>query len=148
MPEPWPKAADAQHLTDALRRCGVLGDGRVREVAVESSHPTLLSRITRLRLRYDGAEGGPGTLLLKTARPGSAEGLSDGVRREVACYTKVAAAMPQLVPRCFEAVSDPETKAWHLLLEELSESHRIATIWPLPPTTEQCERILHADRKS
>jgi hypothetical protein len=139
-----PKAADAQHLTDALRRCGVLGDGRVREVAVESSHPTLLSRITRLRLSYDGAEGAPGTLILKTELPGRAEGLSDGGRREVAFYTKVAAAMPQLVPRCFEAVSDPETKAWHLLLEDLSESHRIATIWPLPPTTEQCERILHA----
>ena len=144
MTEPLPIAADAQHLTDALRRCGVLGDGRVREVAVESSRPTLISRITRLRLTYDGAEGAPGTVILKTGLPDRADALSDGGRREVEFYTKVAAAMPHLVPRCFEAVSDPDTKAWHLLLEDLSESHHIATIWPLPPTTEQCERILHA----
>src|ERR1043166_2150696 len=66
MTEPLPMAADAQHLADALRRCGVLGGGRVSGVAVESSRPTLLSRIIRLRLSYDGAEGGPNTVILKT----------------------------------------------------------------------------------
>lgn len=137
-------AADPAHLTDALRRCGVLGDGRVREVAVESSRPTLLSRITRLQLSYDDSGGAPNTLILKTGLPGRVDALSDGGRREVEFYTTVTAAMPHLVPRCFEAVSDPDTKAWHLLLEDLSESHHIATVWPLPPTTEQCERILHA----
>ena len=137
-------AADAQHLTDVLRRCGALAGGRVREVAVESSRPTLISRITRLRLTYDGADGAPATVILKTGLPDRPDGLSDGGRREVEFYTKVAAAMPHLVPRCFEAVSDPDTKAWHLLLEDLSESHHIATAWPLPPTAEQCERIVDA----
>jgi hypothetical protein len=32
-----------------------------------------------------------------------------------------------LVPRCFEACWEPEAKAWHLLLEDLAESHGIAT---------------------
>jgi hypothetical protein len=32
-----PPAANADHLTSVLRRSGVLGDGRVRDVAVKSS---------------------------------------------------------------------------------------------------------------
>src|ERR1044072_1301491 len=113
MPEPLPAAADAQHLTDALRRCGALGDGRAREVAVESSRPTLISSIPRLRLSCDGGDGAPGTVILKPGLPDRADALSDGDGREVEFYTTVAAAMPHLVPRCFEAVSDPDTKAWH-----------------------------------
>jgi hypothetical protein len=60
---PLPKiASDAQHVTDALRRSGVLANGRVCAVAVESSRPTVLSHIVRLRLRYDGAAAGGPTL--------------------------------------------------------------------------------------
>src|SRR5262249_21321392 len=52
--------------------------------------------------------------------------------------------MPGTVPCCFEALWDEDTKAWHLLLEDLTDSHVIATTWPLPPTFEQCESILRA----
>jgi len=143
--EPLPSAAHAQHLTDALRRCGVLGEGRVRDVVVESSRPTLLSRIIRLRLTYDDALGAPGSLILKTGLPDRAGELSEAGRREVEFYTQVAAVMPAgLVPRCFEAAWEPDTKTWHLLLEDLTDTHVIATAWPLPPTMEQCRRILHA----
>ncbi len=142
MTEPLPLAADAGYLTHALR--GVLGDGRVRKVTVESSRLTILSRIIRLRLTYDGgAASAPGSLILKTGHPDG--GLAHSGRQEVAFYTTVAAAMPPgLVARCFDAAFDPETRAWHLLLEDLTESHHVATTWPLPPTTRQCERMLHA----
>jgi hypothetical protein len=50
----------------------------------------------------------------------------------------------RLVPRCFEGRSDDETKTWHLLLEDLTDSHVIATAWPLPPTMEQCASIVEA----
>lgn len=143
--EPPPRAADAEHLTDVLRRSGALGDGRVRDVVIQSSRDTILSRIIRLRLGYDGpAAGAPGSVILKTGLPDRV-GLADAGRREVEFYTEVAAVMsPCLVPRCFEAVWDPNTKAWHLLLEDLTDSHVIATTWPLPPTMEQCERIVRA----
>ena len=36
------------------------------------------------------------------------------------------------------------TKDWHLILEDLTDSHVIGTTWPLPPTTEQCESIISA----
>jgi Ecdysteroid kinase-like family len=140
---PLPPAADAAHLTEALRRCGALPEGRVRDVAVESARPTLVSHITRLRLGYDSSCEAPRTLILKTGLPDIAEGLRDAGRREVAFYTDVAALMPaRVVPRCFEAVWQPKT--WHLLLEDLTDSHTIATAWPLPPTLEQCRHILTA----
>ena len=35
MPEALPRAAEPEYLTDALRRAGTLGNGRVRDVVVE-----------------------------------------------------------------------------------------------------------------
>ena len=49
-----------------------------------------------------------------------------------------------LVPRCFDADWTADTGAWHLLLEDLTDSHVIATRWPLPPTPTQCEDIIRA----
>ena len=139
-PEMGIPAPHAAHLTNVLRRCGALGDGRVRDVVVESSHNTILSRIIRLRLAYDGpAEGAPCSVILKTGLPGRA---GDG-RQEVAFYNQVASAMSaRVAPRCFEAHWAPETKAWHLLLEDLTDSHAAPTQWPLPPTvTKACASL-------
>ena len=144
-PEPLPKAVDAKYLTCALRGCGALGEGRVCDVVVESSRPTPLSRIMRLRLTYDGAVAGPASLILKIGLPNRAAELADLGRREVEFYTAIAGAMSaRLVPRCFEAVWEGEAKTCHLLLEDLTDSHFVATKWPLPPTLEQCRRIVHA----
>jgi aminoglycoside phosphotransferase (APT) family kinase protein len=144
-PEPLPKAADAEYLTDALRQCGARGAGRVRNVVVESSRTTLLSRIMRLRLTYDGALEGPASLMLKIGLPDRVAELADRGRREVEFYSEISAVMrARLVPRCIAASWDADAKAWHLLLEDLTDSHAAATIWPLPPTREQCERIVGA----
>ena len=70
--EALPRAAHAEHITEALRRSGALGKGRVRDVMVENSRPTLLSRIIRLRLSYEGATDAPRALILKTGLPGRA----------------------------------------------------------------------------
>jgi thiamine kinase-like enzyme len=139
-----PVAGDARHISEALRRSNLPANTRVREVVVESSRPTILSRIMRLRLHYDGTTtGAPDTVILKTGLP---ERIDSGGRaglQEVAFYRDVAEAIqPRLVPRCFEASHDAGTNDWHLLLEDLSDTHVIATVWPLPPTTEQCERII------
>ena len=60
-------------------------------------------------------------------------------------YTDVAGATPaRVVPRCFEAIWDKVTNAWHLLLEDLTETHVIASTWRLPPSTAQCESMVEA----
>ena len=97
--EPLPEVAAAEHLTAALRRAGALGDGRVASVAVESSRATILSRIIRLRLGYEGAAAGaPASLILKLGLLDRADGNTGG-RHEVAFYNEVAPASPAgLVP--------------------------------------------------
>ena len=144
MPEDLPPAAQPEYLTDALRRAGALGAGRVCDVGVESSKATILSRIIRLRLSYDGpAADAPASLILKTGLP-EREGRGRG-RQEVAFYTHVAAAMSaRLVPRCFDAVWREDTNDWHLLLEDLTDTHFALGLWPMPPIREQSERIIAA----
>lgn len=142
-----PQPAQAEHLTTVLRRSGALGpNGHVDAVAVESATPTVLSHIFRLRLSYGGtAVGAPATLILKMGHRERGAATWNSGRKEVAFYAEVAARMREcVVPRCFEANADAVSKSWHLLLEDLSESHAVASRWPLPPTREQCADILGA----
>ena len=139
-----PEAATAAHLTDALRKSGVLADGRVTHAAVEKSFATVLSHFFQLRLTYDtNAVGAPASLMLKAGLPDRAGGPWIGGRHEVSFYNEVASAMPAgYVPHCYEAHWDQDTGEWHLLFEDLSKSHFVATQWPLPPTLAQCESII------
>jgi hypothetical protein len=136
----------ASLVTAALRRCGALPEGTVRDVAIESSRDTILSRIARLRLEYDGDAGNaPQTVIMKTGRPERHSGGWITGRQEVEFYRNVAAAMTQrVVPCCFAAHWDEATEDWYLLLEDLGKSHHLATAWPLPPTLSQCEHIIGA----
>src|SRR5262245_10259947 len=139
-----PPALLPEHLTDVLRSAGVLGHGRVSAVEAESSRDTLVSHIVRARLTYEGATGEiPDRVFLKAKRVGGpVTGVGLG-GKEVEFYNRVAPATPAgLVPRCFEAVLDTEAKTWHLLLEDLGETHMVVGEWPLPPTVEQCQRIV------
>jgi hypothetical protein len=143
--QPVPEAAHPDRLTDVLRRSGALGEGRVLDVVVESSRPTILSRIVRLRLTYEGGADAPRSLILKTGDPARADGSWNAGRHEVAFYSEIASAMDEpLAPRCHEAFWDAKTNDWRLLLEDLTDTHFVATQWPLPPTMEQCEKILRA----
>ena len=93
----------------------MLGKSCVNKVVVESSRPTLLSRIVRLLLTYDEVVDAPRSLILKTGLPIRVEGLFDPGRKEVDFYTQVAAVMSAgLLPRCFDADWNPNTKIWHL----------------------------------
>jgi len=141
-----PAAATPERLTKILRRSGVLGDERVTDVRPESERNTLLSTWMRLRLTYDaGANASlPASLFFKTRLGDSTVTFEESGRREVEFYAQVASLMPAgHVPRCFEATMGADGD-WHLLLEDLSASHEIVSEWPLPPTIEQCERIVEA----
>jgi hypothetical protein len=146
MTEPLPVSISPESLTLSLRRAGSLGGGRVSSVVAESTQATIVSRITRLRLAYEGDAGGaPAALILKSGLPGWNTSDWNGGRREVEFFLNVGAAMPTgVLPRCFDAEWNPETQAWRLLLEDLGESHTIVTKWPLPPTRRDCERIVGA----
>jgi hypothetical protein len=143
-----PPALDAAHLTAALQQAGVLGEGgRVVTVVIESQRPTVISRIMRLELVYEGdATDAPRSLFAKTGLPERAEIGWHGATRELAFYTQIAAGMqPLLTPRCFAAHADEATKSWHLVLEDLNATHRpVPSQWPLPPDMATCARIVAA----
>jgi Ecdysteroid kinase-like family len=133
----------AAHLSAILERAGVLDDLHVQDVTIISDRPTLVSRIIRLRLTYDGpANALPGSLIVKT---GLQRGSEWSNSREVAFYNDVAPSLPRgLVPRCFEAHDTDATTLWHLVLEDLTDTHALATEWPLPPSEVQCKTIVGA----
>jgi hypothetical protein len=139
------EAVSPEHLTEVLRKAGIVTTGRVTSVAVESSRRLLLSEVMRLRLEVaDQAGAAPLSVFFKTARadsPVSSEAIG---RAEVDFYSRVAPLTPAgLLPRCFEAVA-AANGGWHFLMEDLSDSHDVVSEWPLPPTVEQCDRILGA----
>src|SRR5262249_5131312 len=85
------------------------------------------------------------TVIFKTGLPARAGAHWQAGRQEVAFYTHVVPLMPpRLVPRCFDALWDAQAQTWSLVLEDLTDSHVIATSWPLPPTLEQCTCIVQA----
>jgi thiamine kinase-like enzyme len=147
--ESLPPAANADHLTEAFRRSGALGEARICNVVAMSSFAKLRSHTFRLRLDYEGPAGdAPPSVILKKGHLDSAGRPSYANRHEIAFYRDIAPALPErLVPRCFEVLEATDTSAWHLLLEDLTDSHFIATAWPLPPTLEQCESIVQAQAR-
>jgi thiamine kinase-like enzyme len=144
--ESLPRAADAKRITEALRQNGAITSARVCSVAATSSLKKLRSHTFRLRLEYEGAgAGAPNTIVLKIGHIDCAGRSPYSNHKEITFYRKVAPASPAgLAPRCFEAVDATDSTAWHLLLEDLTDSHFIATEWPLPPTLAQCEIFVQA----
>src|SRR5258705_240594 len=137
--ETFPTAAEARHLTEVLRHCGVLGSARVGDVTVANAFVKQRSHTRRLRLSYEGdARDAPEFLILKMGHLDSAGRSAYATQREVAFYRDIAPSLPVgIVPRCLEVVESTDTTAWHMLLEDLSDSHFFATEHPLPPTKPQ-----------
>jgi thiamine kinase-like enzyme len=133
-------------LTDVLRDHGTLADGRVTEVAVEAPRTTLVSSVATVRVAYAPPvpAGVPTRLFLKMTRDGLAlETFQPVGLAEVEFYRTVAPLMAEPpVPRCYDAAFDAASGRFHLLLEDLSETHAVVSDWPLPPTDAQCEGIV------
>jgi hypothetical protein len=108
---------------------------RARRFCRESSDSACLTR---------GRAGeAPSSLIIKTGLPERIDAKWNSGRHEVAFYTQIAAAMSaHIVPRCFDAVWNADTNTWHLLLEDLTDSHFVLTDWPLPPTLAHSEQII------
>ncbi len=128
-------------LTERLS--GVLPVGRVTAVHAGERRTTVVSTIVPLRVEYspDAPTEAPTRLILKATRPGLDPSLRSIGEREVAFYRQAAPLMPGgPLARCYDA--EYSSGRFHLLLEDLSETHTVLTEWPLPPPVEVCERIV------
>jgi hypothetical protein len=131
-------------LTERLRASGALPFGRVTAIHSEERRTMLVSTIMPLRVEYspDAPGEAPTRLLLKSSRDGLDAGLQSLLgEREVAFYTQAAPLMPGgPFLHCYD--SECSSGRFHLLLEDLSETHMVVTQWPLPPRAEACKRIV------
>ena len=121
-----PARIDAAWVQQVLQDVGVVGAGAVAAVKVAATQASTWSRLTRISVHYRSGTPGVGTtapsaLLLK--RCGAESG--EFSRSEVDYYRRDylgAAAAP--LPRCFDAAFAEHPRRYHLLLEDLSASHR------------------------
>jgi hypothetical protein len=80
MTEPLPRAADAEHITEVLRRSGAKGLARVSNVAVTSSLKKLRSHALRLHLDYESSTPDvPSSLRALTWMPNARRGLDSSL---------------------------------------------------------------------
>ena len=135
-------------LTQLLRQQGALHHGHVVSVTTPSDQSNStegpgFQNSNRLQIKYspDATPSAPTRLYLK-AQDGAVHKAAG--EREVAFYLSVMAQMPAPpAPRCFDAAYDSESGAYHLLLEDVSETHR--TVHPEEPATQNdIEKMLEA----
>jgi ecdysteroid kinase len=133
----------ADFLTERLHAGGALPHGRITAVHPGERQVTILSTIVPLRLDYstDAPPDAPTRLLLKVSRGGLDASLKSVGEREVTFYRTIPPLMPDgPFVRCYDAEYLKEE--FHLVLDDLSETHTILTQWPLPPSVEACQQII------
>lgn len=126
-------------LTHILRRSGHLARGHVVSIARLGEDASSIDgpgffKNNRMEIYYspDATPSVPTRLYLK-AQDGAVH--KSAGAREVAFYLSVAAQMPYPpAPICFDAAYNPDSGAYHLLLEDVSETHR--TVHPEEPATQ------------
>jgi hypothetical protein len=125
-------------LTDALREKGVLETGRVSSVkSTSTNHQSSLIYFLNINYTADAPETAPKTLFLKLSRPERLP-LTAG---EVEYYTKILAQMPhKITPICYAAEFDSEKGAYHILMEDVSETH-IGLSLAYPPTLDHALKM-------
>ncbi len=135
-------------LTAVLRQGGHLKQGAVTAVAPQGSQTDTAEgpgfhKRNRIDIRYssDATRSAPTRLYLK-AQDGALH--KDAGEHEVAFCRSVAAQMPlPPTPICFDATYNSESGAYHLLLEDVSETHQ--TIHPEEPArSSDLDRMLAA----
>ena len=140
-----PEHLSPDDLTERLRATGVLPAGRVTAIHPGERPSTVVSTVVRLRVDYsaDAPAEAPTRLILKAHRSGLDPGLRGIGEREVFFYRQAAPVMPRgLLARCFDA--EYSDGRFHLLLEDLSDTHMMLTQWPIPPSDDATARIVDA----
>lgn len=118
-------------LTAVLFEKGVLEQGYVTSVrTLNTSHQASLNYFIGLEYSTDAPETAPRTLFLKLSRPERLPLTAS----EVEYYTKIVAQTPfKVTPVCYSAEFDSEKSAYHILLEDVSQTHSGLSL-SYPPT--------------
>lgn len=137
-----PEQVTPEWLTSVFRKSGFLKRGKVINVQNKLTKTLILSVVSRLEIGYSAEVPAslPSKLFLKISRPDlSKTGFSEPNSKEVEFYRTIARKMndPPLI-HCYDAVYSSELDKFHLLLDDLSETH-FQPESPLPPSKLYCE---------
>ena len=104
----------------------------------------MVSHVYRLRLAYDGdADGAPATLFFKTRQLDRKADAPSWGHSEVVFYRKLAPQAPaDILVHCHDSHWDETSGDWHLLLEDLKDTHAMPSRWPFPPMVADCETVV------
>jgi hypothetical protein len=124
-----PRLITAEWLTTALRHSGALENASVlavRSTEMEAGRG-FLGQVARLRIEYDCEQAGAPVSLFVKQSPGDPllrEALKAAApcHSEVGFYRDLARGQPLQVPLCYLSLSDEESGASILLLEDLSSA--------------------------
>lgn len=134
-------------LTTALSRAEVLPKGEVVTVDVNPERLDSDSMVLKIRVVYssDAPSTAPQRLFLKVNRREKMLGIPGLGEKEVRFYQAVAQGHHLLpVVRCYDAIYSAEAGGYHLLLDDLSETHIAFPPSQLPPIQAHCEQIIDA----
>lgn len=115
----------AAWLTAVLTRSGALAHGSVAAFEVDSGSGNW-STNARLQVRYaPGSEGSlPHSLFLKMVDIGDPDAVETFDDSEVTYYTRDYSDVPDApLVRCYDAAYSAEQRRYHLLLDDLTDSH-------------------------
>jgi Phosphotransferase enzyme family len=129
-------------LTSVLRNQGCLPQGCILDLTSEPPRAAG-SIVIRLLLRYspDTPAAAPRRLILKMPRPDALNANA----HEVTFYTQIATSMPTPpVLRCYDAQYSDAASRFHLLLEDLSATHRSHPPSMVPASQAHAELIVDA----
>ena len=129
-------------LTEVLRESGHLPQGQVVAVQPQPG-PKAVSLIIPLQVRYsaDAPSSVPSRFILKISRPL----LDSESPKEIEFYWSIANIVTNLpIIRCYQAAYSPDRGQFHLLLEDLSETHFTHPPSQLPPLKAHSEQIVDA----
>jgi hypothetical protein len=127
-------------LTEVFQRNNLLSSGEVTAVHTELLHGTW-SKMYRIWPTYDTPDASnlPQSFLLKICAG------DHGVfgPSELHYYTRDYAGLPDApIPRCYDGAYQDEPRAYHLLVEDLSATHK--DTWNMPPTLERGLAVVEA----
>ncbi len=126
---PDPARIDAEYMTTALRRAGVIRDARVTDVSAKGVGNGLVGDSFRFSLAYDAIEpGAPATVVGKFPAKDPASRKSGEDHRlylkEVTFYRELAATVAIHTPRALVAEIDPATHDFTLIFEDLGPARQ------------------------
>jgi hypothetical protein len=131
-----------------MQESGLL-QGRVIKVQPEPQ-VSITSLAARLRLCYDSSARGerPDYLFIKMRRNEQGNNFDTICQAEVSFYRLVAKHVSTCkkinLLQCYHTELDKETGSFHILLQDIGDTHEMITEWPVPPKLPDCYHAIES----